>query len=119
GLPLVHRDAVDGRRRAPVVLAQQVLGHGVLLVRRRPCRPDALLGRSRRRVLDIVLGNFATRTRRAGRPTPGAPRRPARRPPCTPRRRAWWAAGRCRRRARPGGRGGWDRRSGRRRATPR
>jgi len=32
GPPLVHRDIVDGRRRASVVLEQQVLGHGVLLV---------------------------------------------------------------------------------------
>ena len=32
GRPLVHRDVVHRRRRASVVLEQQVLGHGVLLV---------------------------------------------------------------------------------------
>ena len=30
--PLVHRDVVDGRRGASVVLEEQVLRHGVLLV---------------------------------------------------------------------------------------
>ena len=54
GLPLVHRDVVDGRRRASVVLEQQVLRHGVLLW----CWSGYTLGRSRLRYLDIVAANL-------------------------------------------------------------